>query len=210
MVRWKTVAAAVVIVIVAAFVSAAATPPKSSDSPDKRESLKAIAVTSQKIGFFNMAKVGRECKHAQTLVQRLNARKESMNQNLNGMREMYKELQNAPTTNESTTQERLAREKLMLSRRIEDMDREINKLVNNQASTIVAELYDEIYASTVEIARERGLTVVFSYPDAATPEERDSPYVKELKLKPPAAQPFFLDPSADYTEELIERLNAKF
>jgi Skp family chaperone for outer membrane proteins len=90
------------------------------------------------------------------------------------------------------------------------MDLEINKLINNQASIVISELYDDIYAATVEVAHERGLSVVLAYPDAATPEERDNPQMKELKLKPGAAQPFYIEPSVDYTDDLIERLNAKF
>jgi hypothetical protein len=60
------------------------------------------------------------------------------------------------------------------------------------------------------MAKEHGLVAVLTYPDAVTPEEAQDPMIKELKLKPPAAQPFYLDPSVDYTDELIKRLNEKF
>lgn len=97
----------------------------------------------------------------------------------------------------------------MVSRRIEDMDREINKIMNERASAIIVELYDEIYATTAAVARDHGATAVLAYPDAVTPEERESAFIKELKLKPPAAQPFYLDPSVEYSDEIIRRLNEK-
>jgi Skp family chaperone for outer membrane proteins len=210
MVRWNTLAAGAAVVIGAAFVTGASLPPKSFDGPSKEDPIKAMSLRGQKIGFFNMAKIMREYKRALTAVQRLNARRERMSNNLFGMREMYKALQSMPKDPNPNRQEQAAHEMLLLSRQIEDMDREIAKLLSNQAATMIAELYDEIHAMTVEIAHDRGLSAVFAYPDAVTPEEQGNPLVKELKLKPPAAQPFYLDPSVDYTDELLERLNTKF
>jgi hypothetical protein len=106
--------------------------------------------------------------------------------------------------------EEMANGMLLLNRRIEDGDHEVNKLLNNQATAIISELYDELRAVVVELAREHGLVAVLAYPDAPTPEEMENPAVKDMKLKPPAAQPFYLDPSVDYTDELLLRLNAKF
>jgi hypothetical protein len=60
------------------------------------------------------------------------------------------------------------------------------------------------------MAKEQGLVAVLAYPDAITPDQLANPQVKEMKLKPPAAYPFYLDPSVDYTDELIKRLNAKY
>jgi Skp family chaperone for outer membrane proteins len=126
------------------------------------------------------------------------------------MREMYKALQNKPKESDPNLREESIREQVVLGRKIEDLDREINKILNNQAATIIAELYDDVHAMIVELAHDRGLTVVFSYPDAVTPADEENPLLKEAKLKPPAAQPLYIDPSADYTDELLERLNAKF
>jgi Skp family chaperone for outer membrane proteins len=210
MVRWNTLAAAVAVVIGAAFVTGASLSHKPIDGQSKQDSIKTVPLRVQKIGFINMAKIMREYARAQTAVQRLTARKDRMSQNLIGMREMYKALQNTPKDPNPNRQEQAAHEMLLLSRQIEDMDREINKLLNYQASTIIAELYDEIHAMSVELAHDRGLSVIFAYPDAVTREEQENPLVKELKLKPQAAQPFYLDPSIDYSDEMIERLNAKF
>jgi hypothetical protein len=53
------------------------------------------------------------------------------------------------------------------------------------------------------MSHERGLSAVLAYPDAVNEMERNDPKIKELKLKPPAAQPFYLDPSVDYTGEIL-------
>jgi hypothetical protein len=98
----------------------------------------------------------------------------------------------------------------MISRRIEDAARAGDKLLNEHASEVIGGIHDEIRMATAEMARAHGLAAVLAYPDAVTPEEANNPMIKELRLKPPAAMPFYLDPSVDYTQELIERLNAKF
>ena len=174
------------------------------------DEVKALAV-GQKTGYFNMAKVMREYRRAKTAVDRLNAQRLRIGANLVGLREMHKQLQAATqkaTDNDQKYQ--LSRDTIMLARQIEDLDREGNRLLNSQASDVIVGLHDEIRAMVVEMAREHGLVAVLAYPDAVTPEEAENPMVKELKLKPPAAQPFYLDSSVDYTDELLQRLNAKF
>jgi Skp family chaperone for outer membrane proteins len=210
MVRWNLLAAGAVVVIGAAFVTGASLPPQSFDGLSKQDPIKTIQIKGQKIGFFNMIKVMKEYKQAQITVQQLTVHRERMFKNLYGMREMYKELQSASRDSNPNRQEQVAHEMLLLHRQIEDSDRASNKLLGNQAATMIAELYDAIHAMTVEIAQERGISVVFAYPDAPSPEEQESPLVKELKLKPSAAQPFYIDPSVDFTDELIERLNTKY
>ena len=42
---------------------------------------------------------------------------------------------------------------------------------------------------------------------AVTDEEKKSPYLKELKLKPPAAQPFYVAPQVDVTGVVVATLN---
>jgi len=153
----------------------------------------------------------REYKRAKTGVERLNAKRNRLAANLTGLRGMYADLQTrAKKTEDAKEKDQIAEDLIMLARRIEDMDREINKILNDRASLIIAELYDEIYTAVSAMAREHNLTAVLAYPDAVTKEELDSPFIKELKLKPPAAQPFYLDPSADYSDEIIRRLNDKF
>ena len=212
MVRWSVLVAGTVAVMGAAFVTGAAVPAKVAKPPEpvKADAKPAITI-GQKTGYFNMAKVMREYKRAKTGVERLNARRARLGANLAGLRNMYTELQAMAKreTNEKRKEE-IAGDIIMLARRIEDTDREINKILNERASLIIAELYDEIYAAVSAMAREHNLAAVLAYPDAVTKEESENPFVKELKLKPPAAQPFFVDPAVEFSDEIIRRLNEKF
>jgi Skp family chaperone for outer membrane proteins len=209
MIRWSVLAGAA-IVAGAALVTGASVPPK----PIKPEEIKT-AVIGQKTAYFNMAHVMREYKRAKTAVARLNDRRNRMTANLQGMRGMYTDLQKgiqaekAKPAADPANLEQMSDGLLLLARRVEDLDRDINKLLNNQATDIIVELYDEIHATVATMAKEQGLVAVIAYPDAVTPEELQNPMIKELKLKPPAAQPFYLDPSVDYTAEIIQRLNAR-
>jgi hypothetical protein len=56
-------------------------------------------------------------------------------------------------------------------------------------------------------AEMNGYHLVLAYPDAVTPEEKSNPYLKELKLKPPAAQPFFVAGHVDLTKLVVDTLN---
>jgi hypothetical protein len=53
-----------------------------------------------------------------------------------------------------------------------------------------------------------GYHIVFAYPDAVDPKEMDNPMIKELKLKPPAAQPFYVAKQVDVTGVVVQTLNA--
>lgn len=215
MVRWGVLAAGATVVAGAAFVTGAAESPKQPVGVPKE--VRAVAVVGQKMGFFNMPRLMRNYERAKTGVTHLNDRKARMSANLVGMRAMYLEIQQAlqkqpPAAGPDQRNERELTERgmILLARRIEDADREIGRLLNNQAAETIVELHDEVNAAVVELAREHNLTAVFAYPDAATAEEANSPHVKELRLKPPAAHPFYLDPAVDYTDELLQKLNAKF
>ena len=213
MMRRSVLAAVAVAAVGAAFVTGAAVPTKAPKPPAdaKADEPKPIVVVGQRTGYFNMAKVMRDYKRAKTAVVRLNARKDRMAANLMGVRNMYASLQAAHARElNPKKKDAMTEEMVVLARQVEDMDREINKILNNRASFVIAELYDEMRAAVASVARDNNLTAVLAYPDAVTPEEAENPLIKEMKLKPPAAQPFFLDPSVDFTGEILRRLNDKF
>jgi Skp family chaperone for outer membrane proteins len=217
MMRWSVFAAVAVAAVGAAFVTGAAVPTKTAKPPfdvkadGKPDEARQLVVVGQKTGYFNMARVMREYKRAKTAVARLNVRKDRMVANLLGMRNMHAELEAAlkVTTNEKRKEE-IAAGLITIRRQVEDADREVHKILNNRASIILVELHDELRAMVGAVARDNGLVAVLAYPDAVTPEEADNPMIKELRLKPPAAHPFYLDPSVDFTDEILRRLNEKF
>jgi Skp family chaperone for outer membrane proteins len=156
-----------------------------------------------------MAAVMRDFGQAKYQVWLLNNKKTEMSKNLVVWRGEYiqhqQDLQKNPKhpEMEPKTQRMLA-----LARMIEDEDRKINKQLNDDASAIIGDLYDKMKTVVDKTAEMNGYHIVFAYPDAVTPEELKSPYIKELKLKPPAAQPFYVAPHADITAVVVKTLNA--
>jgi Skp family chaperone for outer membrane proteins len=213
MIRWSVLTGCAAVVAGAAFVTGATTPtgPVRAPAEVKAEPAKAVVVVGQKTGYFNMAKVMREYQRAKTAVVRLEERKNRLVANIVGLRAMHADLQ-AMHKKATDPNAKFALENDMrnVQRRIEDADRAISKILNDRASGIIAGLYDEMQSVAAAVARDNALTALLAYPDAVTPEEASNPFVKELKLKPPALQPFYLDASADYSDEIVRRLNEKF
>lgn len=210
MVRWSVLAAGAAVVVGAAFVTGASLPTRTSEQQPKQNVLKHVSMTSQKIGFINMRKLMGEYKRAVTATQHVVERRDRLAHNLAGLREMYHILQSTPRENNPREQEQAAHDMVLLGRQIEDLNREYERSLKNQSAQLIVDLHDELQAVTAEVAHVRGLSAVLAYPDASVPEELDSPQLKEMRLKPPALMPFYLDPALDFTDEVIELLNARF
>jgi Skp family chaperone for outer membrane proteins len=202
MIRWTALAAFAVALTGAALVAGS----NREDAPKPEKAAKPASTT----GFFNMAKVMRENKRAKNEIEKMNAKRARATINLQVMRASYTDMQGKVVNAVGKEKEELSGEMLKLARKIEDADREIQKSLNDRATAILTKIYDELHATVAGIAKENGLLAVLAYPDATTPEEQNSPMIKELKLKPPAAQPFYLDPSVDFSDEIVKRLNAKY
>jgi Skp family chaperone for outer membrane proteins len=210
MIRWNIIAACAALVAGAAFVTGTSLPPRPTNKPAQPEENKAM-VLGQKTGYFNMAAVMRDFNLAKEEVKHLNDQRTELSVPLIAWRDKYLKIQQFIQEEKNPEhKEELAKEQLNLARQIEDKDREINKILNDRATLIISGLYDKIYAVTRAMARENNLVAVIAYPDAVTEQERENPMIKELKLKPPACQPFYLDPSVEYSGEIIKRLNDKF
>ncbi len=165
--------------------------------------------TRPTVAVFNMAGVMRDFGQAKYQVHLLNLKKNEMSKQLLAWRGEYiqhqQDLQKAP--NDPNKEQKVQR-MLALTRAIEDEDRKINKQLNDDASSIISDLYDKIKQVVDKTAEMNGYHIVFAYPDAVTAEELKSPYIKELKLKPPAAQPFYVAAHADITGVVVKTLNA--
>jgi Skp family chaperone for outer membrane proteins len=166
-----------------------------------------------KTGYFNLPRIMRESNRGRTKVARLNAQRVRMSANLMGLRAMHVDLERELATTQgfspesSATRERIGRDLLTVRRLIEDTDRQINKVLNDRASEIIAELYCDIRDTAAELAQEHGLDAVLAYPGNPATE---NPQEMELMLKSPADQPFYLDPAIEFTDEMLRRLNKKF
>ena len=200
--RKLTIMAALFAGVVALTTAAHAQPPAPGAPP-------AAPATRPTVAVFNMAGVMRDFGQAKYQVYLLNQKKNAMSKKLLDMRGEYighqKDLQINPN---NPKKDEIAQRMLALTRLIEDEDRNINKQLNEDASAIIGDLYDKIKTVVDKTAEMNGYHVVFAYPDAVTPEELKSSYIKELKLKPPAAQPFYVAAHADITGVVVKTLNA--
>jgi Skp family chaperone for outer membrane proteins len=162
-----------------------------------------------KVAVFNMAAVMREYGKAKYEVYQLNEERKKLSVGLEPKRESYNQIK-ARIEHEMDSSIKLDLQKKLfeLGREIEDKEREINKRLNKDASEVISSIYDEIKSVADKMAEAKGYDIVFAYPDAVG-EDIKSAYMKELKLKPPAAQPFFVAKHVDLTEVIIKELNTK-
>ncbi len=168
----------------------------------------APPATRPTIAVFNMAGVMRDFGQAKYQVHLLNFKKNEQSKQLLAWRGEYiQHQQDLQKRSDHPEKEAKVQRMLALTRAIEDEDRRINKLLNDDASAIISDLYDKIKTVVDKTAEMNGYHIVFAYPDAVTAEELKSPYIKELKLKPPAAQPFYVAPHADITGVVVKTLN---
>lgn len=164
----------------------------------------------QKTAVFNMAAVMREFRLAKYHVWLLNKHRNEVSKKIAEYREDYKQIeQDIKSINAVDYKLKTAR-LLNLQRLIEDEDRKIDKELNEAASKFSADIYDKLKLVVDKTAEENGFQLVFAYPDAVTPQEKEMPYIKELKLKPPAAQPFYVAHDADITATVVKKLNEQY
>jgi Skp family chaperone for outer membrane proteins len=163
------------------------------------------------VGVFNMATVMRQYDRARYQVHLLNERRQVESAAVVKMRTEYTRVEKQHAAEfDADAKEKHAASLKTLGREIQDEDARVNKLLNSEASAIISTIYDEMTAVVDEIAEKKGYQLVFAYPDAVTPEEKKNPFLKELKLKPPAAQPFFVAKQLDITNDVVAGLNTKF
>lgn len=160
------------------------------------------------VAVFNMAAVMRDYKKAKWQVYQLNQRRLGLSAPLMKLREEYIKTQtDMQKATDPKIKEQLSVRMLDLARQIEDEDRKINKALNDEASAIISGLYDDIKKVVDATAEMNGYHLVLAYPDAVTADEKNNAYLKELKLKPPAAQPFFVAGHVDLTKLVVDTLN---
>jgi Skp family chaperone for outer membrane proteins len=160
------------------------------------------------IAVFNMAAVMRDYGKAKYSAYQLNQKRVAQSGDLAKWRNDYIETQKLiQQTPDQKMKDELGKKLVDLTRKIEDKDRELNKMMNDDLNTVISQLYDDIKTVVDKTAEMNGYHVVFAYPDAVTPEEMKSPVVKEMKLRPPAAQPFFVARHVDITGVVVETLN---
>lgn len=187
--------------------AATAQPPAGGTPPPAAGAAPASGVRPT-VAVFNMAAVMRDFEKAKYQVYTLNKMRVANSGSLAQLRTKALELQKLiPATTDTGLREKYTRDLTAIQRQYEDEERNVNKHLNDEASKIISKLYDEIKMVVDKTAEMNAYHIVFAYPDAVTAEEQANPYLKELKLKPPAAQPFFVSKQVDITGVVVSTLN---
>lgn len=168
----------------------------------------APAAGGRDVAVFNVAKVMKEFQKWQFYAAEMNKQRAGENVRLTQMGEQISKLK-AELEKDPAGPNRDAKEKQYkdLLRQYEDISAEVRKRIDEQSSKHLKELHDDIKVVVEAVANRNGFGVVFAYPDATTEEEKKSPLYFELKLRPPAAMPFFVSSNCDITEAVIQTLN---
>ena len=209
--RRYTFATVTVAAMAVAFVSGASVTPTGATpvGEKKPDAAKPAVVVGHKTAVFNMAAVMRDFGQAKYQVYLLNNKKMEMSKKLLVLRAEYVQIQTDIQKNPNPPDKDAKGQRMLaIARQVEDEDRKISKQLNDDASAIIGDLYDRMKTVVDKTAEMNGYHIVFAYPDAVTAEEMKSPYIKELKLKPPAAQPFYVAAHADITGVVVKTLNA--
>jgi Skp family chaperone for outer membrane proteins len=185
--------------------SAHSQPPGGAPAPGVQPVQQSMRPT---IAVFNMAAVMKDYGKAKYKVWELNEEKKKLTIELVELKGRIQKIQgDVVNVQDPAAKERMVKEQREYVRIYEDKDREITKQLNDKASAIISSLYDDIKLVVDKTAEMNGYHIVFAYPDATNAEEMKTAYVKELKLKPPAAQPFYVAKQVDITNVVVQTLN---
>ena len=164
-----------------------------------------------RVAVFNVAKVMKDFQKWQYYAITMNNKRITAAGELGKMRNEILELQQkAEKEPRKEIQDGLARAMLDKQRAFEDRERTYRKQLDEESAAHLKNLFVEIQRAVGAVVESNGYDVVFAYPDAVTPDEAASPLMVDLKMRPPAAIPFFVAKSADVTDVLIATLNTNF
>jgi Skp family chaperone for outer membrane proteins len=166
---------------------------------------------SGRVAVFNVARVMKEYKKWQHFAGVMNQKRTGASADLAKLRKEIADIQEAiPKEPVKQKQEEMAKQVVAKQREFEDKERNLRKLLDEESAAHLRQLFNEIQACVKAIVDTNGFDIVFAYPDATTPEEMNSPLYYDLKMRPPAAMPFYVSPHADMTSVLVETLNKNF
>lgn len=164
-----------------------------------------------RVAVFNVAKVMKDYQKWQYYAKVMNEKRTTAAAGLGKLRSEIADLQDKIQKDPVQAQKE-ANTKILLDkqRNFEDQERQMRKQLDEESATHLRTLFEEIKACVKACVEANGYELVFAYPDATTAEEQSSPLYYDLKLRPSAAMPFYVAPSADMTEILVATLNKHF
>lgn len=100
----------------------------------------------------------------------------------------------------------LERDLVKSQRELEDLDREARREVEGLQRKLIALLYQDVARAVAEVAKENGLDAVHTY--TVSPGTADPVQIHGLLAAP--AAPVFVRPDADFTAEVLKRMNKRY
>jgi Skp family chaperone for outer membrane proteins len=171
----------------------------------------AAAPASRGTAVFNVPKVMREYQKWQFFAQEVNKDRQEKAALLAKKQNELVDLQNKIKVEPvKAKQDEMAQQMIVLQRQLEDMEKQARKEIDEKSMTHLRTLFGELRTVVDAVAKTNGFDLVLAYPDASTPEEMASPMYLEMKLRTPAAMPFYVSPNIDITAVVIQTLNKNF
>lgn len=164
-----------------------------------------------RVAVFNVARVMKEYQRWQYFAATMNNKRMAEATALAKLQNEIVQLQEkAKTEPVQAKQEELGRQAVAKKRELEDKERQARKVLDEESQSHLKNLYAEIQTAVKAIAEANGYDLIMAYPDALTDEEKNSPMYFDLKMRPPAAMPFYISPSADISNVLVQTLNTHY
>lgn len=165
-----------------------------------------------KVAVFNVAKVMKNYQRWQHFAKVMNDKRVGAAADLGKLRNEIAQMQEEAgrATTPKVRQDELAKLVVAKQREYEDKERGIRKVLDEESTNYLRGLFTEIQKAVKAIVDTNGFDLVMAYPDATTAEEMNSPMYFDLKMRPPAAMPFYVSPQADMTDVLVLTLNKNF
>ena len=166
---------------------------------------------SGKVAVFNVARVMRDYKKWQYFASVMNNKRTGAAGELGKLRNEIADLQaKAQAETIQAKRDELTKTMVAKQREFEDKERGVRQMLDNESAGYLRNLFAEVQQAVKAIVDTNGFDLVMAYPDAISAEEMATPLYYDLKMRPPAAMPFFVSPGADMTEVLVLTLNKNF
>ncbi|CAN5512835.1 hypothetical protein BH11PLA2_BH11PLA2_09130 [soil metagenome] len=183
----------------------------SAQAPAAGTAATAPAVPSRGTAVFNVPKVMREYQKWQYFAQEVNKDRTEKAALLAKKQNEMIDLENRRKVETiKSKQDEMAQQLTVLQRQLEDMEKTARKEIDDKSMSHLRTLFGELRQVVDAVATTNGFELVLAYPDASTPEELSSPMYLEMKLRTPAAMPFYVSKNIDITSVVIETLNKNF
>ena len=153
----------------------------------------------------------RDYKNWTHFAEVMNTKRAAASGELGKLKTTMTDLQAKATAEVSTDKrEAMAKQLIEMKRQFEDKELTARTALDQESAGYLRTMFGQLQVCVKAIADQQGFDIIMAYPDALTKEELSSPLYYDLKLRPPAAMPFYISPTADVTQVLVDTLNMNF